>query len=83
MLLPAEEKEIVQFDFKVLQFFHENQIHLFVSPPDTTGVTQLLDQAPNKLLHENYNKTKDNLFTPFQTVNREGFMIIMGTMWRQ
>ena len=40
-------------------------------------------QAPNKQLQENYNETKDNLFIPFQTVNREGFMIIIGTMWRQ
>ena len=57
------------------------KINLFVSPPDTTGVTQLLDQAPNSQLHQNYNSTRDKLFTPFQTVNREGFMNILGTMW--
>ena len=68
-----------RFDFKVLQFLRENKF--IVSPPDTTGVIQLLDQAPNSQLHQNYNSTRDKLFTPFQTVNREGFMNILGTMW--
>ena len=54
-----------RFDFKVLQFLHENKINLFVSPPDTTGVTKLLDQACNSQLHQNYNSTRDKLFTPF------------------
>ena len=68
-----------RFDFKVLQFLRENKF--IVSPPDTTGVIQLLDQAPNSQLHQNYNSTRDKLFTPFQRVNREGFMNILGTMW--
>ena len=72
-----------RFDFKVLDFLHEKQIHLFVSPPDTTGVTQLLDQSPNKQLHEQYNKMRDTLFSPFQTINREGFMTILGNMWNK
>ena len=58
-----------RFDFKILHFLPENKINLFVSPPDTTGVTQLLDQAPNSQLHKNYNSTCDKLFTPFQTIN--------------
>ena len=67
-----------RFDFKVLQFLCENKINLFVSPPDTTGVTELLDQAPNSKLHQNYNC---KLFTPFQIINQEGFMNIFGTRW--
>ena len=70
-----------RFDFKVLQFLRENKINVFVSPPDTTGVTQLLDQAPNSQLHQNYNSTRDKLFTPFQKINQDGFMNIFGTMW--
>ena len=34
-----------QFDYEVFKFCHEKKIHLFISPPDTTGVTQLLDQC--------------------------------------
>ena len=30
-----------RFDFKVLQFLREKNINLFITPPDTTGVTQL------------------------------------------
>ncbi|XP_065663558.1 uncharacterized protein LOC136085837 [Hydra vulgaris] len=70
-----------RFDFKVLNFFHKKQINLFVSPPDTTGVTQVLDQAPNQQLHRYYNNTRDILFFSFQTINRERFMNILGAMW--
>ena len=67
-----------RFDYKVLRFLRENKIDMFVSPPDTTGVTQLLDQAPNSKLHQGYNSTKDKLFTPFQTINREGLVLQCG-----
>ena len=70
-----------RFDFKVLHFLREKQIHLFISPPDTTGVTQLLDQSPNQNLHREYNNMKNKLFPAFQTINREGFMKILGSMW--
>ena len=42
-----------RFDFKVLQFLRKKQINLFVSPPDTIGVVQLLD----KYQTNNYIKT--------------------------
>ena len=71
-----------RFDFKVLQYSRENQIFLFFTPPDTTGVTQLLDQEPNQRLHREYKK-RDELFPGFQTINREGFMNILGEMWDQ
>ncbi|XP_065675916.1 uncharacterized protein LOC136092125 [Hydra vulgaris] len=65
----------------IKNFLREKQINLFVSPPDTTGVTQLLDQAPNQQLHRYYNNTRDELYSSFQTINRERFMNILGTMW--
>ena len=39
-----------RFDFEILKFCNEKKICLFISPPDTTGVTQLLDQC-NKNIH--------------------------------
>ena len=72
-----------RFDFNVLKFLRESNIHLYISPPDTTGVTQLLDQSPNQKLHQEYNKKRDELFSPFQTINREGFMQILGEIWDQ
>ena len=70
-----------RFDFKVLQYLREKNIHLYITPPDTTGVTQLLDQSPNQKLHQEYNKKKDELFSAFETINREDFMHILAEMW--
>ena len=53
---------------------------MFVGPPNTTGVTQLLDQI-NARLHGEYRHMKKTLFTPFSTISREGFMEILGNMW--
>jgi len=39
-----------RFDIDVLRFCREKQIHVFLSPPDTTGLTQPLDQI-NAALH--------------------------------
>ena len=49
-----------RFNFEVLQFCREKQIRMFVSPPDTTGVTQLLDQI-NQKLHLEYKNSKEGL----------------------
>ncbi|XP_066924340.1 uncharacterized protein [Clytia hemisphaerica] len=72
-----------RFDYKVLKFLREHKINLFISPPDTTGVTQLLDQNPNQSLHKEYNSKRDELFPGFQTINREGFMNILGEIWEK
>lgn len=58
-----------RFNFEVLQFCREKQIQMFVSPPDTTGVTQLLDQF-NQKLHLEYKNSKESLFTAWSTINR-------------
>ena len=42
-----------RLDFDVLTYLREQQIYLFISPPDTAGGTQLLDQI-NHALHDNY-----------------------------
>ena len=70
-----------RFDYKVLYFLRENLIYLFITPADTTGVTQLLDQDPNSSLHREYDAEKKKLFPSFQTINREGFMTILGNIW--
>ena len=69
-----------RFDYEVMIFLQSKNIRLFLTPPDTTGVTQLLDQL-NKNLHHEYRETKDSLFTSVQTVNKEAFMIILGHIW--
>lgn len=66
----------------VLSFLLSNQIQLFVTPPDTTGVTQLLDQL-NKNIHQEYEKEKAAMFTNFNTLNREAFMLILANIWNK
>ena len=62
-----------RFDSNVLRFLQDNKMRLFISPPDTTGVTQMLDQV-NQSLHSKYHEVKSDLFTASATVNREKFM---------
>lgn len=68
------------FDFKVLQFMREKDINLFITPPDTIVVTQLLDQSPNWALHCEYSKKKSELFSSFHTINHEGFTTMLGAV---
>ncbi|XP_047124992.1 uncharacterized protein LOC124807292 [Hydra vulgaris] len=42
-----------RFNFDVLKFLQSKNIRMFLTPSDTTGVTQLLDQL-NKNLHHEY-----------------------------
>ena len=70
-----------RFDYDILTFCHEKSIRLFISPPDTTGVTQMLDQC-NQRIHSEYRKAKANLFTSMMTINRESFiMVTLADMW--
>ena len=71
---------ISRFDTKVLKFLKDSNMRLHITPPDTTGVTQLLDQL-NQSLHSEYRNTKNNLFSPECTINREGFMQILAGIW--
>ena len=69
-----------RFHYTLLRFLREKEIHLYISPPDTTGLTQLLDQI-NKALHEHYANAKENLFNQHQTINRKVFMLPLASMW--
>ena len=62
-------------------FSREKSIHSFITPRDTTCVTQLLDQSRNTKLYQKHNKKREELFTPCQTINREGFMNILVQIW--
>ena len=66
----------------MLNFLHDKQLILYILPPDTTGVTQHLDQV-NQKIHSAYCSTKDELFTPFNTINKEGLMKILGNAWQK
>ena len=41
-----------RFNEKVLSFLEQNQMWLFILPPDTTGITQMHDQINNQLHDE-------------------------------
>ena len=69
-----------RLDFEVLTYLHEQQIYLFISPPDTTGATQLLDQI-NHALHDNYRQQKKEQYLSHHTINREGFVNILSNIW--
>ena len=47
------DRHASQFDFDVANYLYEQQIFLFISSPDTTDATKLLDQI-NHFLHDNY-----------------------------
>ena len=65
-----------RFDFEVLKFLYENEIFLFVPPPDKTGVTQLLQQI-NHALYDTYRqKNKEQYLS-----NRKGFVNILSDIW--
>ena len=69
-----------RFDLDVLTFLQNKQIKLYITPPDTTGVTQLLDQVNQKLHHE-YRNSRSEMFSSSMTINREGFMTILADFW--
>ena len=71
-----------RFNLSVLNFLRDKQLILYILPPDTRGVTKYLDQV-NQKIHSAYCSTKDELFTPFNTINKEGFMKILGNAWQK
>ena len=56
VVLPSDS-HFSKFDFEVLKFYNEKKISLFISPSDTTGITQLLGQC-NKNIHLEYKAAK-------------------------
>ena len=63
-------------------FPRANQMWLFILPPDTSGVTQLHDQINNRL-HDEYEKSKSELYSEMSNLNRESFMTILGDAWNK
>ena len=68
-----------RFDLDVLRFNQEKQMTSHVFPPDTTAVTQTLDQL-NAALHSQYNSECGKFFAD-NHINREVFMEILGEIW--
>ena len=68
-----------RFHRDVLTFLRGKNIRLSITLPDTTDVTQLLDQI-NQILHSEYKSAKSELFTLFMIINREGFMKILSAI---
>ena len=69
-----------RFDPDVLRFMENNENFIFIGPPDTTGVTQTLDQI-NQDLHTCYRGNKDLIYDLDGTINRDGFMKILSESW--
>ena len=61
-------------------YFLAKGIQPFLSYPESTRVTPLLDQQ-NKNIHQQYEKEKSFMFTEFNTLNRESFMLILANIW--
>ena len=68
-----------RFDIDVLRFCQEKKINQFLSPPDTTGLLQPLDQI-NAKLHTSYRECTKSLFQD-DHVNRETFMVLLSKIW--
>ena len=65
---------------KVLKFLYDHEIRLYVLPPDITSATQKHDQV-NQNIHSAYRDVKTDLFSPFSTINRAGFMTLLSQAW--
>ena len=65
--------------FDVANYLYEQQIFLFIFPPDTTCATQLLDQI-NHSLHDNYHQHKNEDYLCHQSIICEGFVNIISKM---
>ena len=79
-VLLLSDRHASRFDFDVPNYLYEQQIFLFISQPNTTGVTQLLDQI-NHSLHDNYRQHKKEEYLYHQSINCERFINIISKMW--
>lgn len=69
-----------RFNFNILSYLQDVDNHMFLGPPDTTGLTQLLDQI-NHNLHDLYRKKKKDMFSAHHTIDRSSFMSILSKIW--
>ena len=71
-----------RFGEKVLSFCENKHLDQFILPPDTSGVTQKHDQI-NQKLHSAYEAKKDEIFSDYAVINKEGFMTILAEVWNK
>ena len=71
-----------RFGTDVMSFCTETNLDQLILPPDTSGVTQKHDQL-NQRLHSCYESKKDELFSGYSNINREGFMNILAEIWNE
>lgn len=69
-----------RLDSTVVHFMIDSDHRIFLGPPDTTGVTQVLDQM-NANLHREYRKATSELIGHNNTINRAVFMEILTKVW--
>ena len=67
-------------DTDVLWFLYDYLMRLFLLPPDSTSTTKKYDQI-NQNIHKENRQAKEELFTPFSTINHEGLMTILSKAW--
>ena len=64
-----------------MKLLNDEDMNLFLGRPDTTAVTQLLDQI-NHSLHDTYRTKQKEEFLSHETSNRKGFINILGSIWK-
>ena len=70
-----------RFNPEVMRYCRNKQLHQFLSPPDTTGLTQLLDQIFT-MLHAAYADKRDQIRLD-ESINRRCFMQILAETWNE
>ena len=68
-----------RFGEDVMSHCTKTHMDQYLLPPDTSGLTQLHDQV-NHLLHARYEEMKEEFFTEYSDINKEGFMNILAAM---
>ena len=67
---------------KVLSFLEQSQTWLFILRPYTSGGTQMHIQINNGL-HDEYEKSKSELYSEMSNLSRESFMTILDDVWNK
>ena len=68
-----------RFNPEVMKYCRKKQLNQFLSPPDTTGLTQLIDQK-FAMLHAAYTDTRNEMIFD-ETISRKFFMEILAQIW--
>ena len=66
----------------VMSYCDTNTRDQFLLPPGTSGVTQMHDLG-NDRLHRRYEEKKDEIFSEYSEINKEGFTTILGEIWEE